>query len=107
MFGKMDPYLELSIGGELIHKTKVLDDAGKNPKWDEDVTFEVKDQNAEVHFKVFDEDTGSDDIVGEGTCTLAELCAKGGFDGNLDIKHKDSVAGTVHFVTSFGDKDLA
>ncbi len=56
---------------------------------------------------MFDEDTGSDDIVGEGTCTLAELCAKGGFDGNLDIKHKDSVAGTVHFVTSFGDKDLA
>ncbi len=31
MFGKMDPYLELFIGGELIHKTKVLDDAGKSP----------------------------------------------------------------------------
>ncbi len=62
---------------------------------------------AEVQFKVSDEDTGSDDIVGEGKCTLAELCAKGGFDGNFDIKHKDSVAGTVHFITSFGDKDSA
>ncbi len=30
-FGKMDPYLELFIGDELIHKTKVLDSAGKNP----------------------------------------------------------------------------
>ena len=61
--------------------------------------------NAEVRFKVSDEDTGTDDIVGEGTCTLAELCAKDGFDGNFDIKHKDSVAGTVHFISSFVDKD--
>ncbi len=52
-----------------------------------------------------DEDPGSDDIVGEGTCTLAELSAKGGFDGNFDIKHKNSVSGTVHFITSFVDKD--
>jgi Ca2+-dependent lipid-binding protein len=43
MVGKMDPYLELTIGGVQIYKTKVLDGAGKEPVWNEEVTFEVKD----------------------------------------------------------------
>ena len=38
-FGKMDPYLELSIGGNQIHKTAVLDGAGKTPEWNEEVDF--------------------------------------------------------------------
>lgn len=103
MIGKMDPYLELSIGGVQVHKTKTLDEAGKNPQWNEECSFEVKDLNVEVQFKVSDEDYGSDDVVGEGTCTLADLCANGGQDGNFDIKHKGSGAGTVHFTTSFVD----
>ena len=43
MVGKMDPYLELSIGGNQVHKTKTLDGAGKTPEWNEEFTFEVKD----------------------------------------------------------------
>ncbi len=103
MIGKMDPYLELSIGGVQVHKTKTLDEAGKNPQWNEECSFEVKDLNVEVQFKVSDEDFGSDDVVGEGKCTLADLCANGGQDGNFDILHKGSGAGTVHFTTSFVD----
>ncbi len=107
MIGKMDPYLELSIGGVQVHKTKTLDEAGKNPQWNEECSFEVKDLNVEVQFKVSDEDYGSDDIVGEGKCTLADLCANGGMDGNFDILHKGSGAGTVHFTTSFVDFQAA
>lgn len=43
MVGKMDPYLELTIGGNQVHKTKTLDGAGKTPEWNEEFTFEVKD----------------------------------------------------------------
>mgnify|MGYP001048246055 FL=1 len=74
MVGKMDPYLELSIGGTIVHKTAVKDDVGKTPVWDEEVDYEVKDLSLEVHFKVSDEDWGSDDIVGEVTIRLSDLC---------------------------------
>ena len=74
MFGKMDPFLELSIGGVQIYKTAVIDEAGKTPQWNEAVDFEVKDMSAEVFFRVSDEDVTSNDIVGEGTCSLADFC---------------------------------
>jgi Ca2+-dependent lipid-binding protein len=85
MVGKMDPYVELTIGGVLVHKTATLDGAGKTPKWNEECDFEVTDMSAEVHFKILDEDVGSDDIVGEGTCTLADLCNEDGTDEFYDI----------------------
>ena len=74
MVGKMDPYLEMKIGGQDVHKTATLDGAGKNPEWNEEFEFEVRDLDVEVHFKVSDEDWGTDDIVGEGTIRLADLC---------------------------------
>lgn len=56
-----------------------------------------------MHFKVSDEDYGADDIVGEGTCSLADLCQEGGSDCSYEIKHNGSGAGTVHFITSWVD----
>jgi hypothetical protein len=37
-FNKMDPFCVLTLG-DLTHKTKVLDGAGKTPKWDETFDF--------------------------------------------------------------------
>ena len=85
MVGKMDPYVELKIGGVLVHKTAVLEGAGKSPQWNEECDFEVTDMNAEVYFKVSDEDYGEDDVVGEGSCTLADLCQENGTDQFYDI----------------------
>ena len=39
MVGKMDPYLEMTIGGNAVHKTRTLDGAGKNPEWNEEFDF--------------------------------------------------------------------
>ena len=100
MVGKMDPYLELSIGGVTVHKTGTKDDAGKNPEWNEELTYEVKDMSLEVHFKVSDEDWGSDDIVGEGTCTLADLC-QDSTDSNYPINFKGEDAGTIRLTSRF------
>ena len=62
MFGKMDPFLELKIGGQQVKKTAVKDEAGKNPVWNETVdTQEVKDMSVEVHYNVLEEDTFSND----------------------------------------------
>ena len=93
MIGKMDPYLELSIGGAVIHKTAVKDDAGKEPQWNEECDFEVKDLSTEVTFKVSDEDWGSDDVVGAGSCTLGDLASGTGVDQWFDILHEGESAG--------------
>ena len=38
-FGKMDPFVEFSIDGGLIHKTAVKDEAGKTPVWNEEFDY--------------------------------------------------------------------
>ena len=99
----MDPYLELSIGGTQILKTETKSGAGKTPVWDEQVKYEVKDMSQEVHFKVYDEDPGSDDVVGEATCSLADLCKEIGSEQTFEIKYDDKAAGTVKFMTTWFD----
>ena len=101
MIGKMDPYLELTIGGVQIHKTATLDGAGKTPEWNEECDYEVRDLSLEVKFKVSDEDFGADDVVGEGTCTLADLCVEPGTDASFPISFEGKESGTVRFVTTW------
>ena len=103
MVGKMDPYLELTIGGQAVHKTATLDGAGKTPEWNEEVDFEVRDLDMEVHFRVSDEDWGTDDIVGEGTIRLADLCKEGGTDQSWPINYKGEDAGTVRLASTWVD----
>lgn len=67
----------------------------------------VKNLTHEVHFKVSDEDIGSDDVVGEGTCTLADLCKQRGVDSHFNISFKGKSAGTVHFKTVWTDFNAA
>lgn len=67
--GKMDPYVSLEIGGQKL-KTKVHDNAGKFPKWDQDFTVKTK-LNTVLNYKVYDQETlGSDDLIGEGSFEL-------------------------------------
>ena len=69
MVGKMDPYVKLYIGGVQIKETAKLDGAGKEPVWNEEVEYIVKDMNLEVKFEVFDDDGrwSADDLIGERT----------------------------------------
>ena len=97
----MDPFLELSIGGVLIHKTETKDNAGKEPVWNELVAYEVKDMSLEVFFRVSEEDNFSNDIVGEGTCTLGDLCQENDTDQSYEIQFEGSSAGTIKLATTF------
>lgn len=67
----------------------------------------VKDLSQEVHFKVSEEDIGTDDVVGEGTCTLADLCQGTGVDSHFNIFYNGKSAGTVHFTTVWTDFNWA
>ena len=39
MVGNMDPFCEISIGGEKVYKTAVKDEAGKTPVWNEEFDY--------------------------------------------------------------------
>lgn len=50
---------------------------------------------------MYDEDIGSDDVVGEGTCTLGDLCKDGSNEATFEINFKGKSAGTVRFETTW------
>ena len=72
----MDPYFELIIGEVQVHKTQVKDDAGKNPVWNEECTYEVKDLSLDVKFIVSDEEVFRDDVIGDRSGKLAYFCSE-------------------------------
>jgi Ca2+-dependent lipid-binding protein len=52
---------------------------GKHPKW-HNCYFDVNVHNLgdDVKFKLYDDDIGKDDFIGEGSTKLAALVLKGG-----------------------------
>ena len=62
-FGKMDPYVRLIVG-KVEQKTKVKNDVGKTPEWNETFEFGVRSGEL-IDVTIWDkEDVGSDDFVG-------------------------------------------
>lgn len=66
--GRMDPFVQIVVqpdGKE--YRTKVLDDGGKNPKWNEIIEIPITNSPDEVTFKItcFDEDIMMNDFVGQ------------------------------------------
>lgn len=57
----------------------MLNDAGKQPKWNQDFTIDIVDKDiAEITFNVLDEDPGRDDAIGSTTLKVDDLCAARG-----------------------------
>jgi len=95
MFGKMDPYCVISLG-EQKFRTRVLDGAGKTPKWHQAFEFDVVSGSDHVSVQVFDEDVGKDDIVGNALLQVSTLCVKSGVDDWFTICYKGKQAGQIH-----------
>ena len=72
LLGKMDPYCVFILGDKKF-KTKVKDEAGKNPNWvilkmikaGEEFVTRVENLDM-IEVEVWDEDVGKDDFVGSG-----------------------------------------
>lgn len=73
MFGKQDPFAELSIRLQKF-KTKTHTDGAKAPVWNETTKMDVLDPAEEMTVKVYDEDHLSNDLICEGTINLSALC---------------------------------
>lgn len=93
-FGKMDPYCKISLGGEL-KKTRVHQEAGKYPTWNDSFTFQRNMENF-LNIEVWDEDTFSkDDLVGETSIALNETFEKKKTQNWHILSYKGKEAGKI------------
>jgi Ca2+-dependent lipid-binding protein len=91
----MDPYCILKVRDD-TWRTKVLDEAGKLPKWNETFDIPVKYVGDDLNIQVLDEDLTKSDLVGSANIKMTSLCCNGGMDDWFDIQYKGKKAGTVH-----------
>jgi inactive phospholipase C-like protein 2 len=69
----IDPYVELEIIGKdsFKVKTKVIDDNGFNPTWEQSWEFDLEDYESDIlRFVVMDKDVDSDDFIASNTLAL-------------------------------------
>lgn len=76
----MDPYCQIKWNGKK-YKTAVKKEAGKTPVWKHRFEWFIKDINEPIEIKVKDEDTFSDDLIGEASCRIKDLL------GDSDMEH--------------------
>lgn len=81
--GHMDPFIQVEMNGQ-VRKTTAIDDGGKRPVWNQSFDFEVKSIEDVLKFTCFDEDVFSNDLVGDCTLPLMEVCGK-------DLEHQSAV----------------
>jgi Ca2+-dependent lipid-binding protein len=73
--GKMDPYVKIEVR-DFVWKSKADKNGSKKPEWhDEHFTIDVKYLGDDIYYKVFDEDKGRDEKVGDGGCKISTFCA--------------------------------
>jgi len=97
-FGKMDPFTTLKYDGK-DWKTTVKDSAGKTPVWNE--TFRIQlgpnHENKMLEFSVWDEDTMSNDLVGESNVLVRDLMFRELTQVEFTINYKGKSAGKITF----------
>jgi len=71
----MDPFLEI----EYLDKkfcTKVKQEEGKNPVWNEEFEFNIESLDDCIKIKCYDNDIIVDDLIGETIIPLSEICSE-------------------------------
>ena len=78
-FSKMDPYCIFQYR-EAISRTKVINNGGKTPRWNETFVVDVKYIGDDFTIVVKDEDIGKDDKIGSCQGKISAMCVPGGID---------------------------
>ena len=104
MFGKQDPFAELSIRLQKF-KTKTHEDGAKAPVWNETTTMDILDTSEVMKVQVFDEDITSNDLICEGEIDLAGLCEDNkSVDDWFPLQYKGKQSGQIHLRTKYMNK---
>ena len=71
----MDPYTSVTLG-EQRFKTRVKEDMGKEPFWNEIFWFDVNTYEDSIKVQVLNENTFRDSVLGEIDINLSTLCVE-------------------------------
>ena len=95
-FGKMDPYVEIEHRMEKF-KTKVAKDQGKDPKFNEIFTYNIKYIGDDFTMRILTKNSiMADELLGEATIKCTALCLPG-FDDWFDLTIKGKKSGSIRF----------
>ena len=97
--GKMDPYLIINIGSRKF-KSKVQNNEGSKPTWDETFVTDIEDLN-DFHISVYDDDWGKDDFICETRIPLANVIAKGHVSQQFPLYYKGAPSGHINIDMNF------
>lgn len=90
----MDPYVKVKYDGKK-HKTQVHSGGGKNPSWNDTLSFKASDCSL-IHISVWDEDTASsNDMVGEAQIDLKAIMTQKAFADWIKLTYKGKEAGEL------------
>ncbi len=70
-FGEMDPFVVLSVGN-CHSRTLTIQEAGISPTWNQDFKF-ILSGETDLRIRCYDEDTASDENIGEASLFLKQL----------------------------------
>ena len=84
-----------------MFRTETLDGAGKTPSWNEATQFKVADSSEQLSIQVWDADMAADDLICEGTITLADLMhVDGEQETVVSLTYEGQPSGTIRLVSS-------
>ncbi|KAH7439325.1 hypothetical protein KP509_04G056100 [Ceratopteris richardii] len=77
VFDKSDPYAIITCHKQKL-KSRVIENGGSNPNWDQTFAFTIDSEVTEVLIKLFDRDTfTADDLLGTAIVPLHKVFAEG------------------------------
>lgn len=98
LIGKQDPYCKLSIGA-FSKRSKTINKGGRNPYFgEEEVVFWITEDlwTHRMQLALFDEDIGSDDLIGDATFSVLHFMEKlGSQEHVIALKNSGHNAGEV------------
>ena len=81
LFGKMDPYVNFQLAAatnvRAKWRCKTHAGGGKNPSWNDRHNFDLVEGDDRIQAQVYDEDTGSDDLIGSASIDLNQVFQRG------------------------------
>ncbi len=86
--GEMDPYVYVECRGQR-YKTSIIEEGGKNPRWDQDLTIPMVSFTDRVIIGCNEQDLITDDIIGSTDMEFYEIINLNGFKKWIDINYKN------------------
>lgn len=101
-FGKQDPYVKIIYMGQPF-KTRVHENGGKNPIWNQEFTFRINSPSDDITIECKDDDVVGAKMIGRTVVKASTFCFNNGVKGEyvtLTDMHGKSI-GQIQFDSKF------